>query len=363
MTTEPIETRKTSNRVETAVIDGDIHNAAPSDEVLVEYIPAAWQKHYLTVGRRGYTGSGYARAVPHAARLDAWPTSGLPPGGDLDFMRQQLLDEWDLEYGILNCLYGIGSESNQDFGAALTQAMNDWQVAAWIDPEPRLKASLLLPYESADLAVAEIERIGDHAGFVQILFMCRTREPMGHRKYWPVYEAAARHQLAVGVHFGGASGGPITGAGWPSHYIEDHGGMPQAFQAQVTSLALSGVFEQIPDLKFVWIEGGFGWLPPLMWRLDRMWMQYGDEMPEVKRRPSDYIRTHMWFTTQPVEEPPEPAYFTQLLDHMDMDDRLIFATDYPHWDFDAPTRGFSINLAPDQKARIMAGNARALYKL
>jgi predicted TIM-barrel fold metal-dependent hydrolase len=174
MTTETIETRKTSNRVETAVIDGDIHNAAPSDEVLVEYIPAAWQKHYLTVGRRGYTGSGYARAVPHAARLDAWPTSGLPPGGDLDFMRQQLLDEWDLEYGILNCLYGIGSESNQDFGAALTQAMNDWQVAAWIDPEPRLKASLLLPYESADLAVAEIERIGDHAGFVQIL-LCVVR--------------------------------------------------------------------------------------------------------------------------------------------------------------------------------------------
>ena len=360
---EAVESGKASRQVEIAVIDGDIHNAVASEKVLMKYIPDPWLKHYETVGRRGYSGSGYARAVPHAARLDAWPPSGLPPGADLDFMRQQLLDEWDLEYGILNCLNGVGSESNQDFGAALAQAVNDWQVAEWIEPEPRLKASLILPYESADLAIAEIERIGCHPGFVQILFMCRTREPMGHRKYWPVYEAAVRHQLPVGVHFGGAGGGPITGAGWPSHYIEDHGGMPQAFQAQVTSLALSGVFEQIPDLKFVWIEGGFGWLPPVMWRLDRMWTQYGDEMPAVKRRPSEYIRTHMWLTTQPVEEPPEPAYFGQLLDHLDMDDRLMFATDYPHWDFDAPNRVFPINLTSERKEKIMAGNARALYKL
>jgi predicted TIM-barrel fold metal-dependent hydrolase len=346
-----------------AAIDCDIHNAMPSDKVLLRYLPAAWHAYYRTNGRRGHIGSYYPRAVPHAARLDAWPPSGLPPGGDLDFLRTQLLDTWHFEYGILNCLFGAGGELNVEFSAALAMAVNDWQIAEWLEPEPRLRASLLVPYEDADLSVAEIERVGSHPGYVQVLFLARTREPLGHRKYWRIYEAAVRSGLPVGIHFGGAGGGPITGAGWPSHYFEDHGGMPQSFQAQVVSLVCSGVFERLPDLKIVLIEGGFAWLPPLVWRLDRLWERFKEEMPQVPRPPSAYIRKHMWVTTQPMEEPPDPRHFDQLLDQLGMDDRLMFATDYPHWDFDAPTQGYLMELSPERQAGIMAENARALYRL
>lgn len=345
------------------IIDCDIHNAMPSDETLLKYLPERWHRHHKTTGRRGHMGSHYPRAVPYAARLDSWPPSGLAPGADLAFMQKQLLDYWDLEYGILNCLFGAGGELNLEYGAALAQAVNDWQIAEWTDPEPRLKASLVVPYEDGDLAAAEIDRIGDHPGFVQALLLARTREPLGHRKYWKLYEAAVRHDLPIGIHFGGAGGGPITGAGWPSHYIEDHGGMPQAFQSQVVSLVCSGVFERFPDLKVVLIEGGFAWLPPLMWRLDRQWRRLGEETPCLKHPPSLYIRKHIWLTTQPMEEPPQHTYFEQLLEHLDMDDRLMFATDYPHWDFDAPDRAFPVELGPERKRPIMAENARALYRL
>ena len=71
---------------------------------------------------------------------------------------------------------------------------------------------------------------GDHPGFVQVLLLVRTNEPLGRPKYRKIYQAAVRHQLPVGIHFGGAGAGPITGAGWPSHYIEDHGGMPRPFK-------------------------------------------------------------------------------------------------------------------------------------
>jgi predicted TIM-barrel fold metal-dependent hydrolase len=167
----------------------------------------------------------------------------------------------------------------------------------------------------------------------------------------------------VGIHFGGNGGGPLTGAGWPSHYIEDHGGMPQAFQAQVTSLVCQGVFEYFPQLKIVLIEGGFAWLPPLAWRLDSMWRRLKDEVPYLKRAPSEYIHDHIWLTTQPMEEPPDRRYFRQLLEQLDADDRLMFATDYPHWDFDAPDRAFPIELDPLLKRKIMAENAQALYRL
>jgi hypothetical protein len=46
-----------------------------------------------------------------------------------------------------------------------------------------------------------------------------------------------------------------------------------------------------------------------------------------------------------------------------MNDRIMFATDYPHWDFDAPDRALPSGLAPDVRERIMAGNARSLYRL
>jgi hypothetical protein len=351
------------NRNKLAVIDCDIHNALPNDQTLFKYLSPRWRRHHETIGMRGHNGSYYPRAVPNAARLDSWPPSGLPPGGDLDFLRQQLLDAWEMDYGILNCLYGAGGQLNLEYGAALAQAINDWQIAEWLEPEPRLRGSIIVAYEDGDLAAAEINRVGSHPGYVQVLLVARTREPLGHRKYWKMYEAAARHDLPIGIHFGGAGGGPITGAGWPSHYIEDHGGMPQAFQTQVISMVTAGIFEIFPTLQVVLIEGGFAWLPPLAWRLDQTWKHLKEEAPLLQRAPSEYIRQHFWFTTQPMEEPPQRHQFLQLLEQMDMNDRIMFATDYPHWDFDAPDRAIPAELPLALKRKILADNARQLYRL
>ena len=196
-----------------------------------------------------------------------------------------------------------------------------------------------------------------------MLLMVRTSEPLGRRKYHKIYEAAVRHDLPIGIHFGGAGGGPITGAGWPSHYIEDHGGMPQAFQTQVISLVCEGVFEHFPSLKVVLIEGGFAWIPPLMWRLDRCWEKMGDEVPYLKKQPSSYIKKHFWVSTQPMEEPPQRSYFQQLLEQLDANDKLMFATDYPHWDFDSPDRALPIDVTSELRRKIMSENARLLYRL
>jgi len=359
----PDEKTESLASTRTTMIDCDIHNAPQSPESIRKYLPDRWQAHHKKYGMRNYVGSYYPRAVPNAARRDAWPPSGLPPGSDLDFLREQLLDEWGFEYGILNCLIGAGGQLNVEFGAAFARAVNDWQTAEWTDPEPRLRASIIVPYEAGDLAAEEIDRVAENPGFAQVLFAVRTSEPMGRRKYWPIYEAAERHHLPIGIHFGGAGGGPITGSGWPSHYIEDHGGMPQSFQPQIASLVYEGVFERFPNLDFVMIEGGFGWMPPLMWRLDRAWELMGDEIPQCTRRPSDVIREHVWLSTQPVEEPDHPEHFHQLLGQMDMNDRLVFSTDYPHWDFDAPDRCFPPGLDPEVKQNIMSENARRLYGL
>lgn len=366
--TNPREQIESVESVREAVIDCDIHHFDPYDDAVVErgvfpYLPRRWQRHHETIGPRGRLMASYPRAQPNAARADAWPPSGKPPGADLDFMREQLLDAWEIDYGILVPLGGGGGQQNFGYGAALSRAINDWQIADWLEPEPRLRASIDLPYEDGALAAEEIRRVGDHPGFVQIMIAARTMEPLGRRKYWPLYEAAVEHDLPIGIHFGGQGSGAITGAGWPSFYIEDHGGMPQALQAQIISLICEGVFERFPGLKVVIIEGGFAWVPSLGWRLDQSRSRLRDEVPDLKRAPSEYLAEHFWFTTQPIEEPRQPRHFHQILEQMNGGERLMFATDYPHWDFDSPARALPADLPRQTRRRIMAENARALYGL
>jgi predicted TIM-barrel fold metal-dependent hydrolase len=363
---EPIRAGQAAARARSlpAIVDCDIHNTIASDAALAPFMPERWRRHLEKYSIRFYyTGAFYPRLNPNAARTDAWPPSGLIPGSDLGFMREQLLDRWNVQVGILNPLYLAGEQANQAYGAALATALNAWLAAAWLDPEPRLRSSMVVPYEDGDQAAEEIERQAHDPRFVQVLLPARTREPLGRRKYWKLYAAAERHGLPVAVHFGGAGGWPLTGAGWPSFYYEDHSGMPQAFQAQIISLVYEGVFERFPALKIILVEGGWAWLPPLMWRMDQAWQRLRDEVPEVTRPPSDTIRKHFWITTQPVEEPSRPEYFHRLLAQLDMPQRLMFSTDYPHWDFDAPDQALPSGLTPDLKAGIMAGNARALYGL
>ncbi len=346
----------------TAIIDCDIHNAFPSETSLHPYLSERWRQHADQFGARTYHGLSYPLASEHAARTDAWPPSGLKPGSDLGFMREQLLDRWGIEYGVLLPLLGSGKQLNLEWGAAMSRAINDWQVAEWLDPEPRFRSSIAVTYEAPDLAVEEIRRRANDRRFVQIQFEARTHEPLGRRKYWPIYEAACEYDLPVGMHFGAQGGWPITGVGHPSFYIEYHTGQSASFQDQVISLVTEGVFERFPNLKFVLIEGGFGWLPPLMWRLDRAYGKLKAEVPHLKRLPSEYIREHFWITTQPIEEPGSPAAFQRLLDDLGMNDRLMFSTDYPHWDFDAPDTAIPAGVPADVRRSIMAENARSLYR-
>ncbi|MGI8550171.1 MAG: amidohydrolase family protein [Dehalococcoidia bacterium] len=347
------------------MIDCDIHPALKSSKALDPYLSERWRLHHQMIGGHGFSGSYYPRANLNAARTDAWPPSGSPPGADRDFMRYQLLDAYNLDYGILQPLLGAGGERNLEYSAALSHAINDWQVAEWLEPEPRLRSGLVVPYEDGDLTVAEIERMGAYRGFVQLMLVVRTSEPLGRRKYWKMYEAAQAHDLPIGVHFGGQGGFPTSGTGWPSMYLEDHAGMSTAFQSQLISLVLEGVFEQFPRLKVVLIEGGFGWVPPLAWRLDSAWKKLKAEVPHLKRLPSEYIKEHIWLTTQPMEEPHKPEHFLQLLEQAPwLEDRLMFSTDYPHWDFDDPNEALpKVKLPESVDRKIMAENARALYKL
>jgi uncharacterized protein len=349
-----------------AIIDSDVHPALRSSADLKPYLSARWWEHLVTYGsrrRHGMSFEPYPKSAPRAARRDAWPEDGGPPGSNLDLIRAQYLDAYGIEFGILGPLGPSGqSEINPQFSAALASASNDWQRDTFVRPEPRLKASIVVPSENAEAAVAEIERCADDPAFAQVFMLTRSAEPAGSHRYWPIYAAAERHGLPVALHVFGSGGHAYTGTGWPSYYMEEGAGHSTSCQTVVTSLVIEGVFERFPSLKIVIVEGGFAWLAPLAWRLDKLHARMHAEVPHLKRKPSEYIRQHIWVTTQPMEEPQDSR---QLLDTMEWIgwDRLLFASDYPHWDFDDPFRAFPPGLSQDRYRQILTTNALAVYRL
>jgi hypothetical protein len=195
-----------------------------------------------------------------------------------------------------------------------------------------------------------------------VLLMSRTSEPLGRRRYWPIYEAAAEVGLPIGIHAFGFSGNAMTNGGWPSFYVEEVQEHATSAQAQVASFVVEGVFERFPTLKILMIECGFGWMPSLGWRLDNNWKRLRDEVPHLKRAPSEYMRDHVYVSTQPIEE---PAKGEHLLDAMEWIgwDRILYASDYPHWDFDDPRIAIPSFIPLEKRAAIFGGNARGFYRL
>jgi uncharacterized protein len=115
-------------------------------------------------------------------------------------------------------------------------------------------------------------------------------------------------------------------------------------------------------MKFVFIEGGFSWLPTLMWRLDSAWKNLRREVPWLTRKPSEYVRTNLRFTTQPIDEPPRLSDLHEVLEMMGAEEILMFSTDYPHWDGDEPHRVVP-KIPKAMRPAIFKDTARDVYKL
>jgi predicted TIM-barrel fold metal-dependent hydrolase len=345
------------------LIDCDVHHVPARREDLLPYIPARFHTRYeqQPLPRRGGVVVG-ARPAPHIYRLDTVPEAGGTPGSDLELMCEQMLDPFNVEKAILNPTEVLFWPLHGEFAHALTAGLNDWTLAEWLDRDPRLFATIAIPQEDSARSVEEIERMAADPRFLGVLFTVVTREPLGHPKYWPIYEASVDRGLPIVVHVGGFGGAPETGAGWPNYFFEHHVAWTQSYVAQVVSMLSSGVFERFPGLQVVLEEGGFAWAPPLLWRLDRAWETMRAELPQLERRPSDVFREHFWFTTQPIDEPERPGDLVKVIDQMQMRGRVMFSSDYPHWDFDDPDRALPPGMPADLREQIFRTNAESLFR-
>jgi predicted TIM-barrel fold metal-dependent hydrolase len=276
---------------------------------------------------------GYPPNAPLTARPD-WRRAGGRAALTAADMASDALDRWNIDIAICNCLFGVQLIHNDDMAVAFARAVNDWIAAEWLDRDPRLRASIVLPIQSVERSIHEIERLADDRRFVQAMVPCMGDAPLGRRQFWPIYAALERHGLPLAIHAGSSYRHPVTSLGWPSYLSEDYAAQSQGFQSQLASLVCEGVFTKFPGLKVVLMESGVTWLPGFAWRVQKFWRAMKREAPWVERLPTEIVRDHFRLTIQPFDAPADAGEIERVIEHFESDEMFLFASDYPHWQFD-----------------------------
>ena len=348
-----------------AVADCDIHPQYDSVKELYPFLEQRWMDYLENYGpifhQQFISHPVVAKVYPRGLRPDAKPAEGRLPGSDIKFMAEQHLDPNNVKLGMLLPLPGEQGIRNSDFATAFCAAVNDWQFHNWTSKDDRLRAAIVVAVEDPIAAAKEIDRWAGNPHFVQVALPARAGAPFGHKKFWPIYEATCRAGLRLCAHpnYSDSDLG-FTSSGWPSFYIEEMSHYAQAYQAHLASMLTAGVFERFPSLRMVLIEGGMGWLPSFGWRMDKLWPKLKSEVPGLTRLPSELIRERIWITSQPIEEPADASHLKDVFDWIGWD-RVMFSSDYPHWDTDDPSYVLPFQTTPQQRSDFFLNNALKFY--
>lgn len=342
------------------LIDCDIHQPNPSNEKMLEYLEEPYRSEFARFKYRK-VGTGI-RYEDGGNRWDVGGEDTTPEG-----MSKGLLDRYGHRFALLSGNNGpIAGIPDPDYAAAMCRAINRSHVDTWLPADPRYRLVIKLPIQDPQLAVEEVEHWAGHPGVVAAgFFATANRIAFGERFYYPIYEACQRHNLPIHIHpstTATIANSSSTPAGMAITYLESHVCMPQFYMAQVASMVLNGVFEKFPDLRVVLVEGGVSWLPHLLWRMDAEYRALRQQAPMLKRFPSEYVKSNVRLTTQPVEEPGRKEHLLQIFDMIGGDEMLMYASDYPHWDFDEPTK-LPKGLGDESLRRILHDNACEFFNL
>ncbi len=356
MTTQvtPTATVTRKKRAYEKLIDCDVHPEVNDKfSALLEYMPKYWQDRMAYMANKSlvgfYGGSQTTGRVPHprgndlSMRVDEIPPGGGPLASDPEFLKEVLLDKYGIDTALLIALEpaanAVGS-CEEEHSATLVSAWNRYMLDHWMVDERFRYALVVSPLDPA-LAAEEIRLHGKNPK-VAAVYLPLWGIRMGNRRYNPIYEAAVENGLPIMTHPGVGEGNldrcATYAGGLPESHFEKYSDLQQIAQANLTSLIAKGTFSKYPDLRVLFIEYGFAWVPS-----------------------REYVHDNVKFSTQAFPEPEHPEELVEMFERY-LSDSLMFATDYPHWDFDRPASVFS-TLSEENKRKLFYENAASVLRL
>lgn len=343
------------------VIDADAHVQEP-DDIWDQYLDKAYHDRK-------------PRAVPlgegRIGRLygDLLISIFTPPskrGPDRDIQtRLRDMDIDGIQVAVVfpsKCL-GVNQPSDPDYVAALCTAYNDWVSDLCKQAPQRLKGVALVSQRNMADAAAELLRAVKDLGLVGVMIRPNSliTQRIDDPSYYPLYEEAERLGVPILVHEGVGGIWPLLGKERAKTFADSHMMThPYEMMTAVMCVTTSEVLNRFPRLQFGFFEAGCGWVPYWLERLDEHWEKIPAEWPALKEPPSARFKRSCYVSFEPEE-----VLLPQAISCVGAD-RLLFASDYPHWDAILPgcvetfTRRKDIDEA--DKATILTDSSARLFR-
>ena len=274
------------------------------------------------------------------------------------------MDAMSVDYSCLfpTLMLAIGLHPESEMEVELCWAYNRWLTEkALPESDGRFYSMLSLPLSEPDAAMRQIETFADRKGVTGFMITSVRGQPVHHNRHMKVFRALEERGLPLAFHSAINPMEPVFKT--LNRFASVHGlGFPFYNILHMTNWVTNGIGERFPKLNVIWIEGGLAWIPFLMQRLDHEFMLRPSEYPLLKKKPSDYMRD-MYYASQPMETV-DPLALECTFRMINAETQLLYASDYPHWDFDLPSSIFDLPfLSEKAKHNILGGTAARLFKL
>ena len=277
---------------------------------------------------------------------------------------RQAMRKIGIDYAIVfpTTMLTLGIHPEVEVEVAVAQAYAKWMTEQVTPCDPAIRTMLYLPFNDAGASLRLVEEFGDKPGVAGFMVTSVRYQPVHDRRYMPVYAALEERRLPLGFH--AVYNWQDRGMEQFNRFLSVHAlGFPLYNMIHLINITINGIPERFPRLRFVWMEGGVAWIPFLMLRLDSEYMMRPSEAPQLTKKPSEYMREYS-YTSQPLEYADNPAHLGTVFEMIGAEAQLLYSSDYPHWDFDLPSRIYDLPfLSETAKRRILGGNALDLFHL
>jgi predicted TIM-barrel fold metal-dependent hydrolase len=348
------------------IIDADVHvHDAP--DALARYCATPWKRaleHLTTVPDRYLDLPGLS---PRAEYMAPFPGGYEKRSVESSSQLRTELTELAVDIGVMlpDNLLRLALLPQAEYASALARAYNEWVVSEWADPSQGLLTCIAASPQAPSDAAAEIERYAGNPAVVGVYLPAAGVDPLwGHRMYDPIYAAAEAANLPVLLH-GAVAVHPVFPCqlqGYDTYLARHTLGHTLGMIANLVSIVTTGVPVRFPNLRIAFAEAGLGWVPFIMMRLDKEYTLRRRDVPFLVDRPSTYVR-RMYFVTQPVEEPEDTRKVEDIIRLFEGEDNVMFASDWPHPDFDHPQTIAKMIRSEELRGKIFGANARVFFNL